>query len=251
MIFGFNNRHQQQDTVYHVQSEAAKASASCRLRYSSKGAASENDSAICVVTSEGDDGDPHKEKMLREQHRQVLDPFGKGSSTRCRQAGESGNALGSRNWKWSGSTPIQCSGGNLMMHLRVTDGAPPLKGRLTFVSRAPTLSLLCPGSHRCQWQRQMSFQWMRQYSAVSSVLVQASYSGRTATRKFRLRSTGCRSLRLSRFRLPVCCLLMGLRELVAHDLTITERIVPGCSGEPARARRAVGMKSDRVALNST
>ena len=36
----------------------------------------------------------------------------------------------------------------------------------------------------------MSFQVDEAVLAVSSVLVQASYSGRTATRKFRLRSTG-------------------------------------------------------------
>ena len=77
-----------------------------------------------------------------------------------------------------------------MMHLRVTEGGIGVQGaRLTFRFARPDASpyyaqVLSDSAGNAE----MTFQVDENSLADSSVLVQASYSGRTATRKFRLRS---------------------------------------------------------------
>ena len=79
MIFGFNTDIKQQDTVYHVQSEARESERLLQTQVFVKGRCiGKRAVAYAAVTAEGDDGDPHKEKMLREQHRQVLDAIREG-----------------------------------------------------------------------------------------------------------------------------------------------------------------------------
>ena len=195
MIFGFNTDIKHQDTVYHVQSEARESERLLQTQVFVKGRCiGKRAVAYASVTSEGDDGDPHKEKMLREQHRQVLDAIREGkldSLLDKRETPETLSALKELEMEWLNSNSVH-AGGNLVMHLRVTDGGAAVEGaRLTFRFARPDAApyyaqVLTDASGNAE----MSFRVDEAVLAVSSVLVQASYSGRTATRKFRLRSTG-------------------------------------------------------------
>jgi ribosomal protein L22 len=195
MIFGFNTDIKHQETVYHVQSEARESERLLQTQVFVKGRCiGKRAVAYAAVTSEGDDGDPHKEKMLREQHRQVLDAIREGkldSLLDKRETPETLSEIKELEMEWLNSNSVH-AGGNLMMHLRVTDGGAAVEGaRLTFRFARPDAApyyaqVLTDASGNAE----MSFQVDEAVLAVSSVLVQASYSGRTATRKFRLRSTG-------------------------------------------------------------
>lgn len=195
MIFGFNTDIKQQDTVYHVQSEARESERLLQTQVFVKGRCiGKRAVPYALVSSEGDDGDPHKEKMLREQHRQVLDAIREGkldSLLDKRENPETLSGIKELEMEWLNSNSVH-AGGNLMMHLRVTDGGAAAEGaRLTFRFARPDAApyyaqVLTDASGNAE----MSFQVDEAVLAVSSVLVQASYSGRTATRKFRLRSTG-------------------------------------------------------------
>ena len=195
MIFGFNTDIRHDDTVYHVQSEARESEQLLQTQVFVKGRCiGKRAVTYAAVASEGEDGDPHKEKMLREQHRQVLDAIREGkldSLLDKRETPETLAAIKELEMEWINSNSVH-TGGNLLMHLRVTDGGAAAQGaRLTFRFARPNATpyyaqVLTDASGNAE----MSFQVDEAALADSSVLVQASHNGRTATRKFRLRSTG-------------------------------------------------------------
>jgi hypothetical protein len=141
--------------------------------------------------AEGEGGDPHKEKMLRDQHRQVLDAIREGKLDALldkRETAETLAAIKELEMAWLNSNSVHV-GGTLLMHLRVTEGGAAVEGaRLTFrfarPDAAPYYAQVLTDSGG---NAEMSFQVDAASLAESSVLVQANYSGRTATRKFRLR----------------------------------------------------------------
>ena len=92
--------------------------------------------------------------------------------------------------QWINSNSVH-AGGNLLMHLRVTDGGTAADGaRLTFrLARPDSAPYYAQVLTDASGNAEMTFQVDETSLADSSVLVQASFSGRTATRKFRLRST--------------------------------------------------------------
>ena len=195
MIFGFNTDIKQQDTVYHVQSEARESEQLLQTQVFVKGRCiGKRAVSYSSIASAGEDGDPHKEKMLREQHRQVLDAIREGKLDALldkRETPETLAAIKELELEWLNSNSVH-AGGNLRMHLRVTDGGAAAEGaRLTFRFARPDVApyyaqVLTDASGNAE----MSFQVDEAALADSSVLVQASYNGRTSTRKFRLRATG-------------------------------------------------------------
>ncbi len=195
MIFGFNTDIKQQDTVYHVQSEARESEQLLQTQVFVRGRCiGKRAVSYASVATKGEAGDPHKEKMLREQHRQVLDAIREGkldSLLDKRETPETLAAIKELEMQWLNANSVH-AGGNLMMHLRVTNGGVAAEGaRLTFRFARPDAApyyaqVLTDASGNAE----MSFQVDEASLADSSVLVQASYSGRTATRKFRLRATG-------------------------------------------------------------
>jgi len=194
MIFGFNTDIKQQDTVYHVQSEARESEQLLQTQVFVRGRCiGKRAVTYASIAAEGDGGDTHKEKMLREQHRQVLDAIREGkleSLLDKKETPESLAAIKQLEVEWLNSSSVH-AGGNLLMQLRVTDGGTIVDGaRLTFRLARPDAApyyaqVLTDGSGNAE----MSFQVDEASLAESSVLVQVSHSGRTATRKFRLRAT--------------------------------------------------------------
>ena len=192
MIFGFNTDVKHEGTVYHVQSEARESElllqtqVFVRGRCIGKRAFSYSDNL-----SKGSFNDQQKEQMLRDQHRMVLDAIRDGkldSVLDKRETPESLAGIKELDLQWVNAESVH-SDQNLIMKLRVTEGGSAVQGaRLTFrfarPDAPPFYSQIVTDSGG---QAEMKLEMNESSLPDASVLVQANYGGRTATRKFRLR----------------------------------------------------------------
>jgi len=192
MIFGFNTDVKRDDTVYHVQSEAREAElllqtqVFVRGRCIGKRAVSYADKA-----SEAGFTDQQKEQVLRDQHRLVLDSIRDGRLEDVldkRDSAESLAAIKELDVHWLNAGSVH-SDRHLMLRLRVTDGGAGVQGaRLTVrfarPDAAPFYTQVVTDS---VGDAEMRIDVDEAALPDSAVLVQAAYSGRTATRKFQLR----------------------------------------------------------------
>jgi hypothetical protein len=160
LIFGFNTDVKHEDTVYHVQSEARET-------------------------------DQQKEQGLRDQHRLVLDSIRDGKLSEVldkRDTPEVLEAIKELDVQWLNAESVH-SEGALLLRMRVTEaGAGAAGARLTVRFARPdaapfyTQVLTDPAG-----DAEMTIEVDDSGLTDSSVLVQANYMGRTATRKFQLR----------------------------------------------------------------
>lgn len=215
MIFGFNTDIRHDDTVYHVQSEAregeqllqtqvfvrgrcvgkravswavAAAAAGPNVAGANSGVGGADQSAVIPGVDPNKDQD--KEKLLRDLHREVLDAIREGrleSILDKRETPEALAAVKQLDLQWTNSDSVH-AGGALTMNLRVTEGGQPVEGaRLTFrlarPGSAPYYAQVLSDAHG---NAEMSLHVEENALSESSVLVQASFEGRTATRKFQV-----------------------------------------------------------------
>jgi hypothetical protein len=205
MIFGFNTDIRHEDTVYHVQSEAREGEQLLQTQVFVRGrcigkraipygsgaadgaAGSQN---LSHNISQSNDQD--REKMLRELHREVLDAIRDGkldSILDKRETPEALAAVKELDLEWVNAGSVHSSGA-LTMQLRVTDGGATAAGarltlRLTRPDAPPYYAQVLTDA---QGHAEMSVQVDEKSLHDSSVIVQASFAGRTATRKFQLRA---------------------------------------------------------------
>jgi len=191
MIFGFNTDEKYDGTIYHVQSEAREnelllqTQVFVRGRCIGKRATSYADQAGEGFT------DPQKEQTLREQHRLVLDALRTGrleSVLDKKDTPETLAAIKELDVHWLNMGSVH-SGRSLVLRLRVTDGGAGAEGaRLTVrfarIDAAPFYTQVTAGA---EGDAELTIDVNESSLPDSSVLVQASYLGRTATRKFQLR----------------------------------------------------------------
>src|SRR5215831_913999 len=193
MIFGFNTDIKHDGTVYHVQSEARESEQLLQTQIFVRGRCIGKRAVSYAASMPGGEfTDPHKEKMLRDQHRQVLEAIREGkldSVLDKRETPETLAAVKELEVEWLNANSVH-SGGSLLMVLRVTEGGAAVEGaRLTFrFARPEAPPLYAQVLTDSQGNAEMSVQVEETALPDSSVLVQASHSGRTATRKFRLRA---------------------------------------------------------------
>ena len=192
MIFGFNTDVKHADTVYHVQSEARENELTLQTQVFVRGRCiGKRAISYAEKLSHGGFNDQSKEQMLRDQHRLVLDAIRDGrldSVMDKRETPESLAAIKQLDVEWlNAGAPHRDR--SLIMQLRVTEGGSAVHGaRLTVRFARPdsapfyTQVLTDPGGNA-----EMKVEMDEASLPDSSVLVQAVYSGRTATRKFRLR----------------------------------------------------------------
>ncbi len=192
MIFGFNTDEKFDGTVYHVQSEAREnelllqTQVFVRGRCIGKRAISYADKA-----GEPEFTDLQKELMLREQHRMVLDALRDGqleSALDRKDTPEDLAAIKELDVQWLNSGSVH-SERHISLRLRVTDGGTPVAGarltvRFSRSGAAPFYNQVMTGAGG---DAEMTIDVDQSALPDSAVLVQASYSGRTATRKFQLR----------------------------------------------------------------
>ena len=196
MIFGFNTDIRHEDTVYHVQSEAREGEQLLQTQVFVRGRcigkrAVPYGSGAREAKASTQNSDQDREKMLRELHREVLDAIRDGkldSILDKRDAPEALAAVKELDLEWINAGSVHASGA-LTMQIRVTDGGATVEGaRLTlrFVrpDAAPYYAQVLTDA---KGNAEMSVHLDEKSLAEFSVLVQASFEGRTATRKFQLR----------------------------------------------------------------
>jgi hypothetical protein len=192
MIFGFNTDVKHGDTVYHVQSEARENELLLQTQVFVKGRCV-GKRATSYADERGTAGftDQQKEQILRDQHRLVLDSIRDGRLDAVldkRDTAESLAAIKELDVHWLNADSVH-SDRSLNVRLRVTEGGTGAPGaRLTVrfarPDAAPFYRQVMTDS---SGDAEMKIDMEESSLPDSSLLVQASYSGRTTTRKFRLR----------------------------------------------------------------
>jgi hypothetical protein len=189
MIFGFNTDIRHEDTVYHVQSEAREAEQLLQTQVFVKGRCVGKRAIPYGASSPTNDQD--KEKILRELHREVLDAIREGkldSILDKRDTPETLATVKQLDLEWTNAKSVHV-GGTLTMQIRVTDGGATVEGaRLTLrFARPDAAPYYAQVLTDAKGHAEMSVQVEEKLLPDSSVLVQASFAGKTATRKFQLR----------------------------------------------------------------
>lgn len=192
MIFGFNTDVKHDDTVYHVQSEAREAELLLQTQVFVRGRCiGKRATSYADKLSGAGFSDQQKESVLRDQHRLVLDAIRDGqldSVLDKRDTPETLAGIKELDLQWLNSGSVH-NEGHLKMQLRVTNGGVGVDGaRLTFrFSRPNSDPFYTQVVTNAQGEAEISLAADESSLPDASVLVQAAYSGRTATRKFRLK----------------------------------------------------------------
>jgi hypothetical protein len=192
MIFGFNTDVKHDDTIYHVQSEARENELLLQTQVFVRGrCVGKRATSYADRLTGGGFTDQQKELVLRDQHRLVLDSIRDGRLDDVldkRDTPETLATIKELDVQWLNVGSVH-SERNLVMRLRVTDGGSGVQGaRLTVRFARPdaapfyTQVVTDPAG-----DAEMKIELDESSLPDSSVLVQANYSGRTATRKFQLR----------------------------------------------------------------
>jgi hypothetical protein len=192
MIFGFNTDVKQGDTVYHVQSEARENELVLQTQVFVRGRCiGKRATSYAERLAQGDFTDQQKEQTLRDQHRLVLDSIREGQLDAVLDRRETPETLASvkeLDLQWVNAESVH-NASNLLMQLRVTEGGAVVEGaRLTFrFARPDAAPFYTQVMTDPRGQAEIRVEIEEASLPDASVLVQANFSGRTATRKFRLR----------------------------------------------------------------
>ena len=192
MIFGFNTDVKHGDTVYHVQSEARESEHLLQTQVFVRGrCVGKRATPYSDPAAEGAFGDPEKEQVLRDQHRLVLNAIRDGLLETVLDRQDSPEALAAirqLDVKWLNADSAHTES-VLLMRLRVTDDGAAVPGaRLTVrFARPDAAPFYTQVLTDAVGDAEMKIDIAESLLPDSSVLVQANYSGRTATRKFQLR----------------------------------------------------------------
>jgi ribosomal protein L22 len=192
MIFGFNTDVKHEDTVYHVQSEAREGEQLLQTQVFVRGRCIGKRAIPYGSNAASGNNDQDKEKDLRELHREMLEAIREGrvdSMFDKRDTPETLAAVKELELEWVNARSVH-SGGSLTMQIHVTDGGAIVQGaRLTLrFARTDAAPYYAQVLTDAKGNAEMNVQVDEKSLADSSVLVQASFGGRTTTRKFQLRS---------------------------------------------------------------
>lgn len=191
MIFGFNTDIKRDDTVYHVQSEARENELVLQTQVFVRGRCiGKRATSYAEKASRGGFPDQQKEHLLRDQHRVVLDAIRDGKLDTVldkRDTPEALSAIKELDVIWLNADSVH-SDQNLKMQLRVTDGGTAVAGaRLTVrFARPDAAPFYTQVVTDAGGNADLVIAQDETSLPDASVLIQASYTGRTATRKFRL-----------------------------------------------------------------
>jgi hypothetical protein len=191
MIFGFNTDVKHGDTIYHVQSEAREGELLLQTQVFVRGrCVGKRAKSYANKANEAQFGDAQKEQQLREQHRLVLDAIREGKLDSVLDHPEAENLASVKELdvQWLNSESMLVDR-NLIMQLRVTEGGAAAPGaRLTFrLARPGAAPFYTQAVADSGGAAEVKIEVEEATLADSSLLVQANFEGRTATRKFVLR----------------------------------------------------------------
>jgi hypothetical protein len=189
MIFGFNTDVKHGDTIYHVQSEARESELLLQTQVFVRGRCI-GKKATSYAGKTVEFGDSQKEQQLREQHRLVLDAIREGKLDQAldRAEPEVLAVVKELEVQWLNAESVH-SDRNLTMQLRVTEGGSAAAGaRLIFRFARPGASpFYTQAVADSGGAAEIKIEVEETQLPDSSLLVQANFEGRTATRKFALR----------------------------------------------------------------
>jgi hypothetical protein len=195
MIFGFNTDVKHEGTIFHVQSEAREGEPLLQTQVFVRGrCVGKRATSYAEKASDANFSDPQKEQILRDQHRLVLDSIRDGRLHDVldrRDPPEDLANIKELEVQCLNSTAIHSESG-LVLQLRVTEGGSGVKGaRLTMRFARPNAApfytqVVSDSAGAAEMKIEADESWLPD----SSILVQASYSGRTTTKKFELRKQG-------------------------------------------------------------
>jgi hypothetical protein len=195
MIFGFNTDVKHGDTIYHVQSEARESELLLQTQVFVRGRCI-GKKAVSYAGWAADPklgdtrADSEKEQRLREQHRDVLEAIREGRLENVLDHPEPESLAGVKELEvqWLNAGSIHHDR-NLTMQLRVTEGGSAAPGaRLVFrFARPDAAPFYTQAVADAAGGAEIKVEVEESALPDSSVLVQANYEGRTATRKFLLR----------------------------------------------------------------
>jgi hypothetical protein len=195
MIFGFNTDVKHGDTIYHVQSEARESEHLLQTQVFVRGRCiGKKAVSYAAPAAEPQAGesraDPEKEQRLREQHRKVLEAIREGQLENVLDHPEPEALAGIKELEvqWLNADSIHRDR-QLTLQLRVTEGGSAAAGaRLTFRFARPDVApFYTQAIADSAGAAEIKIEVEESALPDSSVLVQANYEGRTATRKFLLR----------------------------------------------------------------
>jgi hypothetical protein len=191
MIFGFNTDVKHGETIYHVQSEAREGELLLQTQVFVRGrCVGKKAISYAASPSQAQFGDSQKEQLLRDQHRQVLDAIREGNLDRALDHGEpeSLSSVKELDVQWVNASNVHADR-SLTMQLRVTEAGSAAAGaRLTFrFARPDAAPFYTQAVTDAGGGAEIKIEADESLLPDSSVLVQANYEGRTATRKFQLR----------------------------------------------------------------
>ncbi|HEV3511473.1 MAG TPA: hypothetical protein VGS05_07190 [Candidatus Sulfotelmatobacter sp.] len=190
MIFGFNTDVKHVDTIYHVQSEAREGELLLQTQVFVRGRCiGKRATSYAAKAAEAQFGDAQKEQQLREQHRLVLDAIREGKLDSVLDRPEAELAtVKELDVQWLNAGSIHADR-NLTMQLRVTEGGSAASGaRLTFrFARPGAAPFYTQAVADAGGAAEIKIEVEEAALPDSSLLVQANFEGRTATRKFQLR----------------------------------------------------------------
>jgi hypothetical protein len=191
MIFGFNTDVKHGDTVYHVQSEARENERLLQTQVFVRGRCiGKKATSYAGKSSDAQFGDTQKEQQLREQHRLVLDAIREGKLDQAldRPEPEVLATVKELDVLWLNADSIH-SDRNLNLQLRVTEGGTAAPGaRLTFrFARPGAAPFYTQAVTDSGGAAEIKIEVEESALPDASLLVQANFEGRTATRKFSLR----------------------------------------------------------------
>jgi hypothetical protein len=191
MVFGFNTDVKHDDTIYHVQSEAREADLLLQTQVFVRGrCVGKRAKSYASKAAEPGFGDAQKEHELREQHRLVLDAIREGKLDSVLDKPEPENLAGTKELdvQWLNAQSVHADR-NLTMELKVTEGGAAASGaRLTFRFARPNAApFYTQAVTDSAGGAQINIEVEESGLPDASLLVQANFEGRTATRKFVLR----------------------------------------------------------------
>ncbi|HTS36422.1 MAG TPA: hypothetical protein VMH04_12160 [Candidatus Solibacter sp.] len=191
MIFGFNTDVKHGDTIYHVQSEARENERLLQTQVFVRGRCiGKKATSYAGKSAEIQFGDAQKEQQLREQHRLVLDAIREGKLDQALDKPEPEVLATVKELEvhWLNAESVHLDH-NLTMQLRVTEGDTAAAGaRLTFrFARPGAAPFYTQAVADSGGAAEIKIEVEEAMLPDASLLVQANFEGRTATRKFVLR----------------------------------------------------------------
>jgi len=192
MIFGFNTDVKHGETVYHVQSEARESELLLQTQVFVRGrCVGKRATSYAREAAARGFSDQEKEQVLRDQHRLVLNAIREGRLETVLDKQDSPETLASikqLDVQWLNADAVRPDNA-LVMRLLVTEDGTAIGGARLVVrfARPGSVPFYTQMTTDAGGHAEMQIEMDESSLPDSSVLVQAIYSGRTATRKFQLR----------------------------------------------------------------